>query len=96
MCMGSRPKMPAPPPKPEFKDAPPAVTGEQEGVENPFDTQKITDQLKLRRKKKEKGIKIKKGDPEFSNVRIAGLKAPDSSMGSSKTSSPYSTKSLYS
>ena len=42
MCMGSRPKMPAPPPKPEFKDAPPVVTGEQEGVENPFDTQKIT------------------------------------------------------
>ena len=55
MCFGSRPKSPPPPPKPEFKDAPPTVTGKQEDVENPFDTKKITDQLKLRRKKKESG-----------------------------------------
>ena len=63
-----------------------------------FDTKKITDQLKLRRKKKEKGIKIKKGDPNFSDVRIAGL-TPEadtrrkSGMGS--MSSPYNTKSIY-
>ena len=98
MCFGSRPKTPPPPPKPEFKDAPPIVSGEQEDVENPFDTKKITDQLRLRRKKKEKGIKIKKGDPDLSNVRIAGLNpTPDtrrkSGMGSA--SSPYNTKSIY-
>ena len=73
MCFGSKPKAPEKPKKAEFTDAPPVVTGEQEDVENPFDTKKITDQLKLRRKKKEKGIKIKKGDPDLSNVRIAGL-----------------------
>tara|TARA_A100001388_G_scaffold1012_1_gene732 strand:+ start:2185 stop:2481 length:297 start_codon:yes stop_codon:yes gene_type:complete len=98
MCFGSKPKAPAKPKKAEFTDAPPVVTGEQEDVENPFDTKKITDQLKLRRKKKEKGIKIKKGDPDLSNVRIAGLNpTPDtrkkSGMGS--PTSPYNTKSIY-
>ena len=98
MCFGSKPKAPEKPKKAEFTDAPPVVTGEQEDVENPFDTKKITDQLKLRRKKKEKGIKIKKGDPNFSDVRIAGL-TPEadtrrkSGMGS--MSSPYNTKSIY-
>lgn len=98
MCFGSKPKAPEKPKKAEFTDAPPVVTGEQEDVENPFDTKKITDQLKLRRKKKEKGIKIKKSDPDLSNVRIAGLNpTPDtrkkSGMGSS--TSPYNTKSIY-
>ena len=98
MCFGSKPKAPEKPKKAEFTDAPPVVTGEQEDVENPFDTKKITDLLKLRRKKKEKGIKIKKGDPNFSDVRIAGL-TPEadtrkkSGMGS--MSSPYNTKSIY-
>lgn len=98
MCFGSKPKAPEKPKKAEFEDAPPVVTGKQEDVENPFDTKKITDQLKLRRKKKEKGIKIKKGDPDLSNVRIAGLNpTPDtrkkSGMGGS--TSPYNTKSIY-
>ena len=98
MCFGSKPKAPEKPKKAEFTDAPPVVTGEQEDVENPFDTKKITDQLKLRRKKKEKGIKIKKGDPDLSNVRIAGLNpTPDtrkkSGMGGSTY--PYNTKSIY-
>lgn len=98
MCFGSKPKAPEQPKKAEFTDAPPVVTGKQEDVENPFDTKKITDQLKLRRKKKESGIKIKKSDPDLSNVRIAGL-TPEadtrrkSGMGSS--SSPYNTKSIY-
>ena len=89
---------PPPPPKPEFKDAPPTVTGKQEDVENPFDTKKITDQLKLRRKKKESGKKIKKGDPELSNVRIAGL-TPETDTrrktGMGGVTSPYNTKSIY-
>ena len=98
MCFGSKPAPPPTPKKAEFKDAPPIVSGEQEDVENPFDTKKITDQLKLRRKKKEKGINNKKSDPELSNVRIAGLNPEvdtrkKSGMGS--TSSPYNTKSIY-
>ena len=95
MCFGSKPKAPEQPKKAEFTDAPPVVTGKQEGVDDPFDTAKITDQLKLRRKKKEKGIKIKKGDPDLSNVRIAGLKPMDSPTGKSNASSPYNTKSIY-
>ena len=98
MCFGSKPKAPEKPKKAEFEDAPPVVTGKHEDVENPFDTKKITDQLKLRRKKKEKGIKIKKGDPDLSNVRIAGLNPETDTRrksGMGKMSSPYNTKSIY-
>ena len=98
MCFGSKPKAPEKPKKAEFEDAPPVVTGKQEDVENPFDTKKITDQLKLRRKKKEKGMKIKKGDPDLSNVRIAGLNPETDTRrksGMGKMSSPYNTKSIY-
>ena len=42
MCFGSKPKAPPKPKKAEFEDAPPVVTGEQEDVENPFDTKKIS------------------------------------------------------
>ena len=41
------------PPKPEFKDSPPVVTGMQTGVKNPKDTGKATEQLKIKRQKKE-------------------------------------------
>ena len=39
--------------KPEFKDAPPVVTGKQTGVDDPKDTKKATDKLRMDRKKKE-------------------------------------------
>ena len=39
--------------KPEFKDAPPVVTGEQTGVDDPKDTAKATDKLRMDRKKRE-------------------------------------------
>ena len=44
---------PAAPPKPEFDDAPPVVTGSQTGVDNPIDTAKATEELKIKRQKKE-------------------------------------------
>tara|TARA_B100000683_G_C12024621_1_gene363592 strand:+ start:227 stop:454 length:228 start_codon:yes stop_codon:yes gene_type:complete len=44
---------PAAPPKPEFRNAPPVVTGSQTGVEKPKDTEKVTEELKIRRRKKE-------------------------------------------
>ena len=39
--------------KAEFKDAPPVVTGKQTGVDDPKDTAKATDKLRMDRKKKE-------------------------------------------
>ncbi len=36
-----------------FQDAPPVVTGKQTGVDNPKDTKKATEELKIRRQKKE-------------------------------------------
>tara|TARA_R100000654_G_scaffold843_1_gene3279 strand:- start:688 stop:984 length:297 start_codon:yes stop_codon:yes gene_type:complete len=41
------------PPKPEFKDSPPVVTGSQTGVASPKNTLKATEQLKIKRKQKE-------------------------------------------
>ena len=40
-------------PKPTFRDAPPIVTGSQTGVENPKDTKKATEDLKIKRQKRE-------------------------------------------
>ena len=41
------------PKKAEFKDAPPVVTGKQTGVDDPKDTEKATDKLRMDRKKRE-------------------------------------------
>jgi len=41
------------PKKAEFEDAPPVVTGKQTGVDNPKDTKKATDKLRMDRKKRE-------------------------------------------
>tara|TARA_R100000329_G_C7465470_1_gene163934 strand:- start:30 stop:356 length:327 start_codon:yes stop_codon:yes gene_type:complete len=40
-------------PKPKFRNAPPIVTGSQIGVENPKDTKKATEELKIKRQKEE-------------------------------------------
>ena len=57
MCIGGSPSYAAPPtPQREtaaFQDAPPVVTGKQTGVENPKDTKKVTEELKIKRQKKE-------------------------------------------
>jgi len=38
---------------PTVRDAPPVVTGSQTGVDNPKDTKKATEKLKIKRQKKE-------------------------------------------
>ena len=57
MCIGGSPSYAAPAtPQREtaaFQDAPPVVTGKQTGVENPKDTKKVTEELKIKRQKKE-------------------------------------------
>ena len=54
MCIGGSPSY-AVPQRQEaaFQDAPPVVTGSQTGVDNPKDTKKATEELKIRRQKKE-------------------------------------------
>ena len=54
MCIGCSPAY-AVPQRQEaaFKDAPPVVTGSQTGVDKPKDTKKATEELKIRRQKKE-------------------------------------------
>tara|TARA_Y100000114_G_C11681486_1_gene288795 strand:- start:539 stop:877 length:339 start_codon:yes stop_codon:yes gene_type:complete len=39
--------------EPEYKNRPVTVTGEQTGVDNPKDTEKATERLKIKRQKKE-------------------------------------------
>ena len=56
MCIGSSPVAAAVIPQRDsaaFQDAPPVVTGKQTGVENPKDTKKVTEELKIKRQKKE-------------------------------------------
>ena len=53
MCVGGGGSSYPQPQRPEFDDSPPVVTGRQTGVENPKDTKKATEELKIRRKKKE-------------------------------------------
>lgn len=51
MCIGGRSQ--AVQQTPTFRDAPPVVTGSQTGVNNPKDTKKATEQLKIKRQKRE-------------------------------------------
>ena len=51
MCFGR--SQPAPPPKTTFDDSPPVVTGMQTGEDNPIDTAKVTEELKIQRQEKE-------------------------------------------
>ncbi len=53
MCIGGGGCSYPQPQRPEFEDSPPVVTGMQTGVENPKDTKKATEELKIRRQKKE-------------------------------------------
>ena len=54
MCFfGGGAKAAPAPKKAEFEDAPPVVTGKQTGVDDPKDTAKATDKLKMDRKKRE-------------------------------------------
>ena len=54
MCIGGSPSY-AVPQRQEaaFQDAPPIVTGSQTGVDKPKDTKKATEELKIKRQKKE-------------------------------------------
>ena len=54
MCIGGSPAYATPQRQAAaFQDAPPVVTGTQIGVENPKDTKKVTEELKIKRQKRE-------------------------------------------
>jgi len=54
MCIGGSPSYATPQrDTAAFQDAPPVVTGKQTGVENPKDTKKVTEELKIKRQQKE-------------------------------------------
>ena len=54
MCIGGSPSYATPQRETAaFQDAPPVVTGKQTGVENPKYTKKVTEELKIKRQKKE-------------------------------------------
>ena len=53
MCFFGGGARAATPPKTTFDDSPPVVTGMQTGVDNPVDTAKVTEELKIKRQNKE-------------------------------------------
>ena len=53
MCIGGGGSSYPQPQRPEFEDSPPVVTGSQTGVENPKDTRRATEELRIQRKQRE-------------------------------------------
>ncbi len=53
MCVGGGGSSYPQPQRPEFEDSPPVVTGSQTGVENPKDTRRATEELRIQRKQRE-------------------------------------------
>ena len=67
MCFfGGGAKAAPAPKKAEFADAPPVVTGKQTGVDDPKDTEKATDKLRMNRIDKE----MKEGTYNLSLIHI--------------------------
>ena len=79
MCFFGRSR-PAQPPKPMFADSPPVVTGMQTGVDNPIDTAKVTEELKIKRQNKE-GVS-NPGD----SLNIAGVTRKSGGLGAKERS----------
>ena len=65
MCIGGRSQLIQQ--APTYRDAPPIVTGSQTGVENPKDTKKATEDLKIKRQKRE-GTYV---DPNLSMLEVS-------------------------
>ena len=79
----------AAPPKPEFDDAPPVVTGKQTGVDNPIDTKKVTEQLRQDRMKQE-GFSNPAESLKIAGVTGGGLGAKEKSERSARLRSGVS------
>jgi hypothetical protein len=94
MCIGGSPAYATPQRETAaFQDAPPVVTGKQTGVENPKDTKKVTEELKIKRQKKE-GTYV---DPNLSRTeelltvrKSGGLGAKERSLRAARLKRGYS------
>ncbi len=53
MCLGGGGSSYPQPQRPEYEDSPPVVTGSQTGIENPKDTRRATEELRIQRKQRE-------------------------------------------
>ena len=53
MCIGGGGSSYPQPQRPEYEDSPPVVTGSQTGIENPKDTRRATEELRIQRKQRE-------------------------------------------
>ena len=53
MCVGGGRRSYPQPQRPEYEDSPPVVTGSQTGIENPKDTRRATEELRIQRKQRE-------------------------------------------
>ena len=67
MCLGGGGRATRRQPKREYQNRPVTVTGTQEGVDDPKDTKKATEQLKIKRQKEE-GTYV---DPNASSLTTA-------------------------
>jgi hypothetical protein len=80
MCFFGGGARAATPPKTTFDDSPPVVTGMQTGVDNPVDTAKVTEELKIKRMNKE-GMS-NPGD----SLNIAGVTRKSGGLGAKEKS----------
>ena len=89
MCLGGGVARMTPPQR-EYQNRPVTVTGEQEGVDDPKDTKKATESLKIKRQKEE-GTYV---DPNLTTVnkltRKGGLGAKEKSERSARLRSGVS------
>ncbi len=69
----------------QFDDSPPVVTGRQTGVENPKDTKKATEELKIRRLKREGKYVEPKKATDLSAVEEKLIEPTRKSGGGNKT-----------
>jgi len=94
MCLGGGGVARMTPPKREFRNRPVTVTGKQTGVDNPKDTAKATEALKIQRQKEE-GTYV---DPNLNTTEKLEAKTTRSNrltkQQKSKTLQPYSAKAV--
>ena len=91
MCFFGGGARAATPPKTTFDDSPPVVTGMQTGVDNPVDTAKVTEELKIKRMNKE-GMSNPGDSLNFAGVtrKSGGLGAKERSKRSARLRSGVS------
>jgi len=79
MCFGGSVARMTPPER-EFKNRPVTVTGRQTGVDNPIDTAKFTEDLRIQRQKEE-GTYV---DPNLTTTKLLGSRKSGRRVGETR------------